>query len=62
MLKSSDCGGYFAFGSNDVFIRNSFCSASTGKNFKHPLYGNENEEAKSFLAGSYEFQIEEIEV
>ena len=33
-----------------------------GESYSHPQYEFGTDEAKSFLAGSHEFQLEEIEV
>ncbi len=33
-----------------------------GDTYKHPLYEYGTNEAKSFLAGSYQFRFDEIEV
>ena len=59
-----ECGPSFA---NDIFISsnantniNSF--SNLGYSFKHPQYAGGTFEADTFLAGSYEFQLSEIEV
>ncbi len=52
---------------HDIFIANNadkllHSSASLGRTYTHPQYGNESSEAKSFLAGSNKFLLNEIEV
>jgi hypothetical protein len=52
---------------NDICIVNNAntimdCSSNLGYNYKHPQYEEGTNESKSFLAGSYEFQLDEIEV
>jgi hypothetical protein len=56
------------FGSSDIQIA-SYSNTNTsscsylGYSFKHPQYfAFETNEAKSFLAGSYQFRLSEIEV
>ena len=51
----------------DIFISNNpnknFSSCSQlGKNYKHPEYAFESNEANCFLAGSSRFQVSEIEI
>jgi hypothetical protein len=36
--------------------------SNLGKCYKHPQYAQGTSEAKTFLAGSYKFQLDEIEV
>jgi hypothetical protein len=36
--------------------------SNLGLSYKHPLYGFETKKVRTFLAGSYEFQLSEIEV
>ena len=55
------------FGHSDIFISsnsniNNWCQSNLGLVYKHPLYQHGSIEAKSFLAGSYFFQLSEIEV
>ncbi len=38
------------------------CYSNLGCSYKHPQYAYETNEAKSFLAGSHKFQLDEIEV
>jgi hypothetical protein len=38
------------------------CESYLGYSYPHPQYAYRTNEAKSFLAGSYEFQLDEIEV
>ena len=51
----------------DIFICNNANTANgsisnLGQSYTHPQYAYNSIEAKSFLAGSYTFQIDEIEV
>jgi len=61
-------GGIFSnFGSDDLLIANNANTnensfANLGKNFKHPEHKFSSKEAKSFLAGSENFRLNEIEV
>jgi hypothetical protein len=55
------------FGWSDIAIfnnANSIMSSSSnlGSVYRHPQYAHGTNEAKSFLAGSYKFQLDEIEV
>jgi hypothetical protein len=36
--------------------------SNLGYSYPHPQYAFETDEAKAFLAGSYKFQLDEIEV
>jgi hypothetical protein len=38
------------------------CCSDLGGTYKHPQYAQGTNEAQSFLAGSHEFQLDEIEV
>jgi hypothetical protein len=64
----SDCQNGPVFGGTcDIFIAdrsniNSESYTDFGKSFTHPDFIEESDEAKSFLAGSYNFQVSEIEV
>jgi len=63
---SSEYGPTFGGGA-DLFICNDSntsneSSSNLGNSFKHPNYGYGSNEAKSFLAGSYNFRTKEIEV
>ena len=54
-------------GGHDIYVSdqansNSLSYSNLGYNYKHPLYSYNTNEAKSFLAGSYNFQVSEIEV
>jgi hypothetical protein len=54
-------GGHdFHVVSNANTIASSY--SNLGSTYKHPLYGNGTNEARIFLAGSYNFQVSEIEV
>jgi hypothetical protein len=60
------CGPTFGDG-NDLYIANNANSNTSshsklGRAYKHLLYEYESEEAQSFLAGSLNFQLSEIEV
>jgi hypothetical protein len=55
------------FGAYDLSIANNSntnttSSSNLGLSYTHPDYAFESNEAKSFLAGSYKFQVSEIEV
>jgi len=55
------------FGSSDIAISNDAnstidSSSGLGATYKHPLYVYGSNEAKTFLSGSYNFQLDEIEV
>jgi hypothetical protein len=52
---------------NDVCIENKAntemeCCSLLGHSYKHPQYAHGTNEAKTFLAGSYRFQLDEIEI
>jgi hypothetical protein len=56
-----------SFGAYDFYIANKSNTnresySNLGDSFTHPEYAFGSEEAKSFLAGSYNFQVSEIEV
>jgi hypothetical protein len=60
----SSFGPTFSF---DIRIANNAnttmsCSSNLGFAYKHPQYGYGTNEAQTFLAGSYSFQLDEIEV
>jgi hypothetical protein len=64
ILCHSECGPTFG---DDIFIDNnanttwdSFSNLSAC--YKHPQYAYNTNEGKTFLAGSYKFQLDEIEV
>ena len=66
---SIDCDGLNgpSFGINDIHIgdeaNKSACSFSDlGFAYTHPLYEHKTNEARSFLAGSFKFQVDDIEV
>ncbi len=55
------------FGGCDIAIVNNAnttmnCYSHLGHSYKHPQYAFGTNEAKSFLAGSYRFRLDEIEV
>jgi hypothetical protein len=57
---------WIVFG-HDVFIGNNANTTSSsysnlGKSYKHPQYAYRSNEAETFLAGSYQFRLDEIEV
>jgi hypothetical protein len=63
------CSGTYGpiFGGHDIYISsnsntNSDSSSNFGVSYKHPDYQCDSTEAKFILAGSYNFQTEEIEV
>jgi BTB/POZ domain-containing protein KCTD9 len=65
----SEYGPTFSGGSGggDIIIRNNANSTDGGCSnlshaYKHPQYAYGSNEAKTFLAGSYHFQLDEIEV
>jgi hypothetical protein len=63
---SSSYGPIFG-GGNDLLIAdksntNTNSYSNLGHSYTHPDYRFETNEAKSFLAGSYNFQVSEIEV
>jgi hypothetical protein len=52
---------------DDIYVANNanttmYNYSQLGKTFKHPQYEEETNEAKTFLAGSFHFQLDEIEV
>ena len=49
---------------HDILITKSFSNntANLGNSYKHPQYENGTDEADNFLAGSFYFKLEEIEV
>jgi hypothetical protein len=57
-----NCGPYF--GPGDLIINDkSYTNISDlGYHYSHPDYAYGSNEARSFLAGSYYFQVSEIEV
>ena len=59
------CGVTFG-GGNDIYIcdrsNEGICSTNLGHTYKHPDKDYQSKEAKSFLAGSYNFQTSDIEV
>lgn len=62
---NSACGP--AFGKNDLHIAsnsnvNEFSHSNLGTAYKHPLYEYGSNEARTFLAGDFSFQTNEIEV
>jgi hypothetical protein len=63
---NSNYGPIFG-GGNDLYIAdksntNITSNSNLGHSYVHPDYAYESNEAKSFLAGSYNFQVSEIEV
>jgi len=63
---SSSCGPTFGY-YGDIHIANNANTtmdsfSNLGNFYKHPQYERGTNEAKFFLAGSYEFQLNEIEV
>jgi hypothetical protein len=64
IIRSPDFGPIFG---NDIFIANNANTTMDsysylGVSYKHPQYPFGTNEAKSFLAGSYNFHLDEIEV
>ena len=63
---SSEFGPSFGVGdmtiSNNANVKDNDNLANLGTNYKHPQYDFESKEAQSFLAGSFRFQLSEIEV
>jgi hypothetical protein len=55
-------GGFFdiKIANNANTTMDSF--SNLGKSYPHPRYAYDTDEAKSFMAGSYKFQLDEIEV
>jgi hypothetical protein len=63
----SKFGPTFGFACPDIYIKNNANETKEsysclGNTYKHPLYAYGTNEAQSFLAGSYLFQLSEIEV
>jgi len=60
----SSCGPSFGYdikiANNANTTKNSY--SHLGNSYKHPQYGKRSGEAQSFLAGSFYFQLDEIEV
>ena len=52
------------FGCNwgDIEIQSDYGHSDLGSSYNHPQYPYGSIEAKTFLAGSYKFQVKEIEV
>jgi hypothetical protein len=66
ILCKNNCGPVFG-GGLDLYISdysntNVLSGSNLGHSFNHPYYLYESNEARSFLAGSYNFQVSEIEV
>lgn len=67
-ILCDDSGPTFGESQSDIYI--SDCNPNTsevnhcnfGNSYKHRDYPNGSEKAKTFLAGTYEFQVAEIEV
>ena len=62
----SECGSTFGSGL-DIYIANNANTtlnsfSNLGDSYKHPQYEYRTYEAEKFLAGSYAFQLDEIEV
>jgi len=55
-------GGGYDFHVADGSNKNIASFSNLGNSYKHPIYAPNSEEAKSFLAGSHNFQIDEIEI
>jgi hypothetical protein len=57
------CGPSFGF-DYDIYIANTtmYSYSNLGNTFKHPQYEKGTNEAQTFLAGSFYFQLDEIEV
>jgi len=55
-------GGGADFYISDNSNTNTISYSNLDHSYSHPDYAYESEEAKSFLAGSYDFQVSEIEV
>ena len=54
-------------GGNDIYIEDNANSTTDnyshlGSSYKHPQYAQGTNEAETFLAGSFRFQLDEIEV
>ena len=68
--KSIYCGSNYGptFGKEHAIYvannanENELSYSNLGQSFKHPKYEYESDEAKTFLAGFFNFQISEIEV
>ena len=63
------CSSFYGplFGGDDIYIcsnsnTNTNSCSHLGYTYNHPLYDYGTNEANSFLAGSYQFQLSEIEV
>ena len=54
--------GLFDFIIADSSNTNESCSSDLGYSFQHPQYSWSSDEAKSFLAGSENFRVDEVEV
>ncbi len=59
-------GPTFGLG-NDIYVANNASTtmdsySNLGNTYSHPLYAHGTSEAQTFLAGSYNFQLAEIEV
>ena len=64
IIRSPDFGPIFG---NDIFIANNSNTtmdsrSNLGFTYRHPQYAFDTDEAVSFLAGSFNFQLDEIEV
>ena len=62
----SECGPTFGSG-HDINIGDNSntkisCCSQLSCSYDHPQYEFETDEAQAFLAGSYKFQLDEIEV
>ena len=58
---SPKCGPIF--GDCDLTIKGrSACSSDLGQTYNYPQFLNRTSRRKSFLAGSYEFELTEIEI
>jgi len=62
----SSCGPSFGGGCDIYIAKNANitmeCCSQLGVSYKHPRYAQGTDEAKTFLAGSFRFQLDEIEV
>ena len=66
-IRCSTVHGPTFGGGHDIHIVNNanttmHSHSNLGFSYKHPQYTNETNEAKIFLAGSIQFQLDEIEV
>ena len=64
---SEDDGVSFGKGKSDIYINsnsdtNKMSFSNLGNTYVHPSFQNGSNEAKCFLAGSYNFSTSEIEV